>query len=127
MAMRTVPLMVKHFSNKQSAPRLMILGFAAYLMFMNTTKKSENQYYANINGIEYPVVDEKAGLLYHYWQSGPLELQLPLILKDTNLWGVDLKAIPDFTNQIIHAINELKTKGAKDILQNLLSENIAHA
>jgi tagaturonate reductase len=127
MAMRTVPLMVKHFSDYQTAPKLMILGFAAYLLLMDTTTKPDHLYYIKVGEKEYPMVDDKAALLHKYWQSGDLQNVLPLILKDASLWGLDLNAIPGFTNQIIQAINDLRIKGAKSILQNLLSENLAHA
>ena len=127
MAMRTVPLMVKHFSDNQTAPKLMILGFAAYLLMLDTTTKPDNLYYTKIGEQEYLMADDKAALLNKYWQIGDLQTVMPLILKDASLWGYDLNAIPDFTNQTIQAINELRAIGAKNILQNLQAEKLAHA
>jgi tagaturonate reductase len=127
MAMRTVPLMVKYFSNNHAAPTRMILGFSAYLMFMNTKKGVDNIYYSKVGEKEFPVIDDKAALLNSYWHSGDLQTAITLILKDTRLWGSDLYAIPDFANQTIKAINELSSQGAENILRNLLSEKLAYA
>ena len=56
-----------------------------------------------------------------------MKTTIDLILKDQNLWGEDLNAIPGFANQVIAAINDLKNIGAENILRNLLSEKLAHA
>lgn len=127
MAMRTVPLMVKHFSQNSTSPKLMLLGFAAYLLLLDTTKGSDNKYYSKIGEKECLIVDEKAALINDYWNSLDLKTTIDLILKDQNLWGEDLNAIPGFANQVIAAINDLKNIGAENILRNLLSEKLAHA
>jgi tagaturonate reductase len=127
MAMRTVPLIAKHLTQNQETPKLMVLGFAAYLMFMNTTKSTDGIYYSKVGNIEYPITDEKAPLLHQYWEYGDLETVIPLILKDTSLWGIDLNSIPNFANDTIEAINNLRSQGAEIILKNLLSEKLAHA
>jgi tagaturonate reductase len=127
MAMRNVPLMVKHVSMNQEIPKLMILGFSAYLTFMKTTLKGDNIYYSEIGGVAYPVTDDKAATLNQYWQSGDVDTVIPLILKDTSLWGADLNAILGFTAQTIQTIHQLKNDGAENILKNVLSEKLAHA
>lgn len=127
MEMRTVPLIVKHLLKDQGSPKLMILGFAAYLMFMNTTMMADGKYYSKVGSTTYPVTDYKAPLLFQYWESGDLETAIPLMLKDESLWGVDLNAIDGFSNDAIDAIIQLRTQGAKNILHNLLSQKLMHA
>jgi len=126
MAMRTIPLMVKHFTSKQNAPKLMVLGFAAYLLFMNTEKR-ENQFITKIGSVEIPVNDDKAGLLHQYWQNIDPSTAVAIILSDAGLWGADLNKIPLFTEQVVTAINEINNMGTKNILQNLLSQKLGHA
>lgn len=127
MAMRTVPLMVKHSLQNQGSPKLMVLGFAAYLLFMNTTKHADGIYYAKVGNKEYPVTDSKAALLHHYWELGKLEIVIPLLLKDISLWGIDLNSIPGFACDTIESIQTLRSQGAETILHNLLSEKQTHA
>ena len=117
MAMRTLPLLVKHFTNKSEPPKLMLLGFAAYLLFMRTEKKAD-KYYKTIGGVEYLVTDDKAALIHEYWQKEDLVNAITAILSDHQLWGADLHLIPGFMNQIVATINELNDIGARNILKN---------
>lgn len=127
MEMRTVPLIIKHLVKYHESPKLMVLGFAAYLLFMQTIRHDDGIYYSKLGNANYPVTDEKAALLHQYWESGDLDIAIPLILKDISLWGVDLNAIDGFSNDMISAIKNLRTQGAKHILHNLLSQNLMHA
>lgn len=127
MAMRTVPLMVKHVAKNQGSPKLMVLGFAAYLLFMNTTKHADGIFYTKPGNQEIPVTDDKAALINQYWEPRELEKVIPLLLKDQSLWGIDLNSIPGFASDTIEAIKDLKSRGAENILHNLLSEKLAHA
>lgn len=126
MAMRTVPLMVKHFTKNESSPKLMVLGFAAYLLFMKTEQRSD-KFYSKFGSLEFPVNDEKAILLHQYWQNADTRSAVAAILSDSSLWGTDLHKIPMFTEGVLAAINEINTIGTKNILQNLLSQKLAHA
>lgn len=126
MAMRTVPLMVKHFSKNENAPKLMILGFAAYLLFMKTEQRSD-KFFTKFGSLEFPVNDDKAILLHQYWLNPDTTAAVGAMLSDLNLWGTDLNKIPLFTKQVVAAINEINNIGTKNILQNLLSQKLAHA
>lgn len=126
MAMRTVPLMVKHFTNNESAPKLMVLGFAAYLLFMRTEQRSD-KFFTKFGSLEFPVNDDKAILLHQYWQIADTAAAVAAMLSDASIWGTDLNKIPLFRDQVVAAINEITNVGTKNILQNLLSQKIAHA
>ncbi|HVW59329.1 MAG TPA: tagaturonate reductase [Puia sp.] len=102
MKMRNVPVLLQHYKEQDSPPRLFALGFAAYLLFMR--------------GGDYPVNDDKAGLLAERWQqSTPAEV-VNKVLSDVSLWDTDLTKLPGFAAAVDEDLNRLINKGAQATL-----------
>lgn len=119
MAMRNVPLLLKHYSMHTEAPALMVLGFAAYLLFMRSTLSERGGYETTVSGKNYLITDDKAQLLHQYWQLDNLEVVVKAILSDVSIWGADLSSLPGFQGQIIIAIKNLQEMGSQNILRSL--------
>ncbi|MBY0480119.1 MAG: tagaturonate reductase [Chitinophagaceae bacterium] len=122
MAIRNVPLILKNDALKKELPQCMILGFAAYLLFMKTEKTKEAAYETTIGDQVYQVTDEKAEILYQYWQAQKTSDAVEAILSDAGIWGTNLTLIPGFSDQILESIERIKL-GAENILRSLTEEN----
>ncbi|MCZ4223877.1 tagaturonate reductase [Pedobacter rhodius] len=119
MQMRNMPLIRKYYSLKNEVPPFIALGFAAYIIFMNTTKDGAN-YMASVNGKTYPIQDEFAGILYEYWQNP--ETAIDNILGDRRLWDKNLNNYPGFNAAIKNYVELLQNAGTKKTLANLQAE-----
>ena len=118
MVMRTVPLVEKHYEQNTTAPELMALGFAAFLLFMRSEKKADSQFYGSCNSKEYRIQDDKASLVYDKWQSGEIENSL----QDTNIFGADLSRFPGFAEAVNRWLELLERSGAVNTLRSILAK-----
>ena len=100
--MRIVPVLLKHY--QPEPPPHIVLGFAAYLLFMR--------------GQSGPVTDDKAAYFKDLWQKEPAEV-VATALKDRSLWGVDLSEIPGFEAAVRASLDTLINKGAATALAQL--------
>jgi tagaturonate reductase len=108
MAIRNVPLFLKNSSLNRELPFRMMIGFAAYLLFMKTEKNADGLYYRTIGNKTYQVNDEKAELLYHYWFGKNTFEAVNDILSDNSLWGTNLHLINGFCKKTVDLIENLK-------------------
>jgi len=100
--MRIVPVLLKHY--QPEPPPHIVLGFAAYLLFMR--------------GQSGPVTDDKAAYFKDLWQKEPAEV-VATALKDQALWGADLSEIPGFEAAVRDNLDTLMNKGAATALAQL--------
>lgn len=122
MVMRTVPLVEKHYSVNSVVPGRMALGFAAFIAFMQSTKKDEIQYYG-MNGVKtYKINDDKAAILYHHWQIADQQTMVNDILKDESLFGTDLTQYPGFAEAVNNHLLSLRKHGAENTLQSIFAQ-----
>ncbi len=117
MAMRVAPLIEKHYTRNHEAPELMALGFAAYLLFMRSEKRTDG-YYGKCNGADYRITDDKASLLYSKWQSD----QVINSLHDTAIFGADLSQYPGFAEAVNRYLILLTRSGAANALRSILAK-----
>jgi tagaturonate reductase len=122
MAMRCVPLLMKHYELKKPAPKLMLLGFAAYLLLLKTEENTNGGYQAVIGDKQIQLTDEKAPILFHHWQKETLKNCVSGILKEAQIWNNNLLQFPDFESDLLNAINELQEISVHIILQNLVPQ-----
>ena len=118
MAMRTVPLIKKHYELNEEAPPLMSLGFAAFLLFMRSEKKANNEFYGKFHEIDYLIQDDKASLLYNAWASD----QIGNCLGDTLIFDSDLSHLPNFGNTVSNWLTLLTENGALDTLRSIFAK-----
>jgi len=100
--MRVVPVLLKHY--QPTPPPHMVLGFAAYLLFMR--------------GQPGPVTDDRAGYFKDLWLKEPSEV-VNTALSDQGLWGADLTDVPGFEEAVREALDALMNKGAAAALAQL--------
>jgi tagaturonate reductase len=119
MAMRNLPLIKKHYASNLQEPTLMLVGFAAYILFMQSVKTSEGFYERSIGANTYAITDEKAALLHHYWQLPIISASIAAILSDTSIWGEDLLQLPRFYADLVKMVANLKNNNIEQILGTL--------
>ena len=104
--------MGKHTASNTSAPAYMTLGFAAYILFMKSNLV-DGKYIGNISGGNHTITDDAAPVLNSYWQQAELVLVVNAVLKDTNLWDIDLTSLVGFEEAVALQLNLLIVKGFK--------------
>jgi tagaturonate reductase len=105
MRMRVVPVLLSHYQEKP-LPHI-VLGFAAYLLFMK--------------GQSGPVTDDRAGYFSELWKQEP-DVVVTTALKDQGLWGADLTELPGFEAAVRESLQTLMNKGAVTALAQLRSK-----
>lgn len=119
MKMRNVPLLLRYYEVKKHLPDLMIIGFAAYLLFMRVVKKDGEKYFGKLDTHEYPVQDDKAGYFFEKWKNGFYQELAHEVVADESLWGTDLSVIPGFSDAVTHKLKEMHEHGVGFTLQSL--------
>ncbi len=122
MAMRTVPLVEKHNSLSSEVPERIAMGFAAFIVFMQSTKKENTQYYGMNKGKEYRINDDKASILNQYWQIGDAQSMVNAILKDVSLFGTDLTEHPGFAEAVCHKLISIRNHGTENMLRSIFAK-----
>lgn len=102
MRMRVVPVLLSHYQT-QPLPHI-VLGFAAYLLFMK--------------GQSGPVTDDRASYFSELWKQEP-DVVVTTVLKDQGLWGADLTELPGFEAAVRESLQTLMNKGATTALAQL--------
>jgi len=103
--MRVVPVLLSHY--QPTPPPHMVLGFAAYLLFMR--------------GQSGPVTDDRAAFFKDLWQKEPSEV-VRTALRDQGLWGADLTDVPGFEEAVREGLDTLMNKGAAAALAQLTNK-----
>ena len=114
MKMRNVPILLKHYSDNNTPPPLLSLGFAAYLVFMKGTKIKEGKVYGEWNGIEYHIQDDMAEVFYNKWQAYNGAALVSNVLSDSAFWGEDLSNLPMFAELVTAKMDLILTEGMKN-------------
>ncbi len=121
MKMRNVPVIGQYYQNKGTVPQRMALGFAAYMLFMKTEKNAEGQFIGQLNGQDYTVQDDHAGVIQEIWEraAGP-EDAANKILKESNLWGTDLSQMEGFSKAVISYLQSFIKDGVVVTLRKFI-------
>lgn len=122
MMMRTVPLVEKHYAQYTEVPELMALGFAAWLLFTKPLEKNGEKYLGSYNNNTYPIQDDKAALLYTYWQNTDASGIAAAVLKDVAVLGIDLTELKGFTEAVQVYLASLMEKGAAKTLRSEITK-----
>ena len=56
---------------------------------------------------------------YHMWQTLPINEVANRTLKDIDLWGTDLSALPGFQQSVIDKLNSIINNGMRFTLENI--------
>ena len=118
MRVRTVPVLQQHYRKVGAPPRRMALGLAAWLLFMRPARAGSGPPLGGAR--EYPVHDDRAGLLAEIW-AGPGS-PVRRALASAELWGTDLTALPGLLEAVERNLRLLEERGAKAVLATFEEE-----
>jgi tagaturonate reductase len=118
MRMRNVPLLQKHFEHDLYVPGLMAMGFAGYLLFMRCAPGESGTYYGDLNGVAYPVHDERAGYFHQLWNNNEADEVVKKALGNENLWDDDLTTLPGFAFAVQGYLDSMMERGVLATLED---------
>jgi len=121
MLMRNVPNLLNHYAKHNAPPKLMAIGFAAYLRFMQSEQNSQGQFIGQATGKTYVINDDKAALLHSHCERKQKHALVYEMLADEMLWGRDLTGLFGFADMVaeyFEAISE--TQDVKAWLMSIL-------
>ena len=122
--MRIIPLLLSHYRQNKSAPELIALGFAGYLLFTRPVKKEGEKYWGLLEGQEYLIQDEFAASFMKRWNNfAPPEL-VKEVLSDIELWGENLFLLPGFYDSVLKKMNLLMNNGAIEVIETIQSKKV---
>lgn len=121
MKLRNVPLILYHYETNDSVPRLMALGFAAYILFMTCTE-SEGKYTGEANGTTYEIIDDFAHWFAEKCNQVKGARLVQAVLSNKAFWGTDLTNLPNFETAIAQNLELLQSIGALQRLRDLVGE-----
>jgi tagaturonate reductase len=125
MKMRDIPILLKHYRDNDTAPRLFAFGFAAYLYFMKAIKQENGQYFGRLNDQYYKIQDDMAAQFYNRWNNlQPATLVLE-VLKDKEFWGHDLSQLPGFSSTVSDYLELILNAGPREAIEVVLQKRIA--
>lgn len=120
MAMRTAPLIGKHYAVSREVPELMALGFAAHILFTRPVEHSGEAWYGHFQGKTYPIPDDKALLMQRHWQSAGIDTIASRVLSDADIFGEDLTQYNGFAETVQSYLTSLAQQGAEKTLRSVL-------
>ncbi|RYY18633.1 MAG: tagaturonate reductase [Chitinophagaceae bacterium] len=118
MKMRNVPVLLKYFEGRDSAPECIALGFAAYILFMRAVKNEDGKIFGEQHGKIYLIQDDLAARLHELWTSHGKAGIVNAVLADQLLWGTDLSVLPGFAVTVNRYLQDLLDHGGKETLKN---------
>jgi len=119
MKMRNLPLIQRHYELNSSAPLRMAAGFGAYLLFLKVTRKDENKYFGERDGVEYEIKDDSAPYFYEVWQQYEAAEVPAVVMRNKALWEVDLTQYPGFLTAVEKQLNSMLTNGVAQTVAEL--------
>jgi tagaturonate reductase len=108
MAMRNVPTILEWYEKKQTVPKQMAMGFAAYLYFLKADVNQGGTLFRTSDNKQIKIDDALAPNINGHFNEANLELGIHNILSDKNLWNTDLSILQGFEEAIINNIKELE-------------------
>ncbi len=121
LRMRVLPDLLHYYERFGAVPQYVALGFAAYLLFMRSTRQEGDNWYGEAHGQEYLIQDEQAGYFADLWVRCPTNALAQEALRNVSLWGTDLTALPGFVSAVTRYLLQLQQEGAAATLAGKLS------
>jgi Mannitol-1-phosphate/altronate dehydrogenases len=118
--MRNIPLLQKYVTRTQQLPEYMVMGFAAYLLFMKGREDSKGLYEGVSEGNPYVIQDDHAVTLSRYWENNEPGQVVDAVLSDSTLWGTDLSLLKGFSEAVKHSLQSLLKNGVMETIHHTL-------
>ena len=119
MQMRNLPLITEHYNRFDHVPQYMAIGFASYILFMQSTEIKEGKYYGSINGKSYHINDDMAAYFNDVWQNSSIATVVQNVLANVKLWGVNLNNYDGFSAAVQNYLSIFKSGKFLEVLANL--------
>ncbi|PWK78853.1 tagaturonate reductase [Mucilaginibacter oryzae] len=115
--MRVIPLLLNYYKNNNEAPPSMVLGFAAFMRFMQVTQTDDGKYVGKLDGGDtYIVTDDQAPYFSKIWAGADPATAINTILKNKELWDADLTALNGFAEAVIEQFGLIIKQGKPDLI-----------
>jgi len=124
MQMRNIDLIEGFAKKMKNAPRLMALGFAAYILFMKCELSSDGRYIGNSDYGLYTVNDDQASLFSELWGNSNIKDLVNRVLMNHDLWHTDLNDIPGFAETVEEDLKLLLDNGVIGAMQEVIDNKI---
>jgi len=99
---RILPLVEKALANGLAIDKSIIAGIGAWLALAKVTKEENGKFYTRLNGEDFEIVDEKAGVYAEIWKKAANEeIALKEIISSAELWGERLWAMQNLETRLI--------------------------
>lgn len=121
MNLRNGQTILNYGADHNQVPALMALGYAAFIAFSRVKRQSENSYFGEWNGQEYPIQDDKAAAWAELWQThgNDLDRLVATVISSQPFNEVNLDQVSGFRSAV--------TKNLKAILGGELDTVLASA
>ena len=129
---RVLPSITDYVERKGKIPQVLTFSLAALIAFYRGTEISGNSLKGVRNtgteaGNQYDINDDKnvLGLFQKLWKSyecGSMKIDelTSMVLSRTDMWGVDLNTIPDFTTAVAEYLQKIVVEGMAASLKQLV-------
>ncbi|QJW88770.1 tagaturonate reductase [Spirosoma taeanense] len=132
MQARNVATIQRYYSQFDTTPKYIALGFAAYLLFMKAVREEDGKFYGEITvpggGIlTYPIRDERAGYFYGDWKTvkpkdaASIRAFVQSVCADADLWQADLTALPGFVDAVAEDLKSMLKDGVEKTLDKAMA------
>ena len=124
MNARNVQTLLRYREAKGVLPEMLILGFAAALLFLKPVRVTDGKYQGQRKDAFYDITDDNAPIFAAYWQSvetpGYTEVSgmVRSICGDSRLWETDLNNIPGFADTVTDHLVGMMQNGVKAYVTN---------
>lgn len=124
MHLRNTAVIKNYYKRFGEVPPLMSLGMAAHILFLQSERNEDGNYYGNVNGRTYLITDANAALYADSWKKYRRDFIVVNIFGNKDLWQTDLNELPGFAGEVTAQLNVLKEKGVAIVLQSAVKKNI---
>jgi tagaturonate reductase len=124
MKMRNIPLIIKYSKQPGGIPVHMALGFAAFLLYMRSTKTGEGNYAGKLNEMPYEIQDDHAAYFSEQWSYGDPGEITDRILQDNEFWSADLSGLEGFRLVVKKYLSEMLQSGVMATLERERVDNL---
>ena len=125
LKMRIVPVLKRYVELYNDIPSNMIVGLAAYLLFMKPVRQEGTSYFGGLHGETYLLNDDKAAVFQQAWQANETASVVKTILSNASLWETDLSRIPLLVEKVTDKMEEIRRDGMKSVVNNAIIKNSA--
>jgi tagaturonate reductase len=119
LKLRVIPVLSRYYEVFGQAPELVALGFAAYLRFMRAEEGQNGKYAGRLQGASYPINDDQAAYFYQLWQTQAPQDLVDTVLRNQELWGLDLTTLPGFAEAVKKKLALIEQEGVMTAIRNL--------